>query len=234
MTPPAIELQIFADAAAAAQHAAAFVSARLRSATDARDTASLAISGGRTPAPMLRLLAADPLPWERVHVFQVDERVVPAAHPDRNVQNARAAFAALLAAHPERFHWMPVEAPDLDAAARDYARALAAVTGTPPELDVIHLGLGDDGHTASIFPDADLDHAGDVAVTRIERGRRRMTLTMPVINRARSIVWLVTGRGKQAALARLRRADPTIVASRVRRDGAVVFADIEAAPPGLL
>ena len=184
---------------------------------------------------MLRLLAVEVLPWERLHVFQVDERVAPATHPERNAQPARAAFAAPLAAHPERFHWMPVEAADLAAAAREYAGELAAVAGTPPALDVIQLGLGDDGHTASIFPDdPELYRADGVAVTAIERGWRRMTLTMPVINRARSLVWLVTGRGKQDALARLRRSDPAIVASRVRRADAVVFADIEAAPPGLL
>ncbi len=235
MTPPAIDVRVFADAAAAAREAAAFIAERLRIAASARDTASLAISGGRSPAQMLRLLAAEPLPWERVHVFQVDERVASAGHPDRNAEDARAAFAAPLAAHPEHFHWMPVEAPDLAAGARDYARALGAVAGTPPELDIVHLGLGDDGHTASIFPGAsELGGTGDVAVTALEGGRRRMTLTMPAINRARSIVWLVTGRGKREALARLRRAEPTIVASRVRRAGAVVFADIEAAPPGLL
>jgi 6-phosphogluconolactonase len=234
MTPPAIDVRVSTDAAVAAREAAVFIAERLSVAAAARDRASLAISGGRTPTQMLRLLAAGPLPWERLHVFQVDERVAPAAHPERNAQDARVAFAAPLAAHPERFHWMPVEAPELAAGARDYAHALAAVAGTPPEIDVIQLGLGDDGHTASIFADAlDLE-IDDVAVTPMERGWRRMTLTIPVINRACSIVWLVTGRGKREALARLRRADPTIVASRVRREGAVVFADIEAAPPRLL
>jgi 6-phosphogluconolactonase len=235
MTAPAIDLRASTDAAVAAREAANFIAERLRIAAAVRDRASLAISGGRTPTQMLRLLAAGPLPWERLHLFQVDERVAPAAHPERNAQHARVALAAPLAAHPERFHWMPVEAPDLAAGARDYAHALAAVAGTPPEIDIIQLGLGDDGHTASIFADApDLESSDDVAVTPIERGWRRMTLTIRVINHARSIVWLVTGRGKREVLARLRRGDPTIVASRVRREGAVVFADIEAAPPGLL
>jgi 6-phosphogluconolactonase len=234
MTPPPIDLRVCADDGVAAREAADFIAERLRMAAAERDRVSLAISGGRTPAQMLKLLAAESLPWDRLHVFQVDERVAPAAHTERNALHARAAFAAPVAAHPERFHWMPVEASDLAAGARDYARALAAVAGTPAEINVIQLGLGDDGHTASIFADAPEVASNDVAVTPIERGWRRMTLTIPLINHARSIVWLVTGRGKREALARLRRADPAIVASRVRREGAVVFADVEAVPPGLL
>jgi 6-phosphogluconolactonase len=227
MAPPAIDVRAAADADDAARQAAAFIAQRLRAAASVRANVTLAMSGGRTALPMLRLLAAEPLPWEQTHVVQVDERVAPPAHPERNAAAARAAFAGPLAAHPGNFHWMPVEGPDLAVGALDYARVLAAVAGTPPVLDVVHLGLGDDGHTASIFPGAPL-LTGDVAVTEAERGWRRMTLTLPVLNRARCLVWLVVGRDKQAPLARLLRADPTVVASRVRREDAIVFTDAEA------
>jgi 6-phosphogluconolactonase len=232
MSPAAIDLRACTDAEAAGRQAAAFIAGRLRAAASVRANVTLAVSGGRTALPMLRQLAAELVPWKHTHIVQVDERVAPPAHPERNAAAARAALAVPLAAHPDNFHWMPVEAPDLAAGARDYARALAAVAGTPPVLDVVHLGLGDDGHTASIFPGAP-QLSGDVAVTEAERGWRRMTLTLPVLNRARCLVWLVVGQDKQEALARLLRADPTIVASRVRPEDAIVFTDPEALSPGL-
>jgi 6-phosphogluconolactonase len=126
---------------------------------------------------------------------------------------------------------MPVTASDLEAAAEEYAATLRAVTGSEPTLDVVHLGLGADGHTASLFPGsaAAAETRAATAVTEVRLGRRRMTLTLPVLNRARLILWIVTGKDKRDALARLVAGDAALVASRVRRDGAVIVADLEAA-----
>ena len=112
---------------------------------------------------------------------------------------------------------MPVEAADLQEAARQYARLL------PPVFDLVHLGLGADGHTASLVPGE--VPTGDVAVTGIYHGRRRMTLNFPVLNRARRVLWLVTGSDKVGVLSRLRAADPSIPAGRVRQEWALVLAD---------
>jgi 6-phosphogluconolactonase len=126
---------------------------------------------------------------------------------------------------------MPMEASDLQAAAARYALTLQEIAGSPPVLDLVHLGLGPDGHTASLVPgDPVLDVAdADVALTGVYQGRRRMTLTYPIINRARRILWLVTGSEKAPLLVRLRAGDPSIPAGRIRRDQALVVADRAAA-----
>jgi 6-phosphogluconolactonase len=180
---------------------------------------------------MLRALGGEAVPWEGVHVVQADERVAPAGHTDRNIARLRDILLAHAPLGPDRIHAMPVEAADLAAAAAEYAMLLREVAGTPPVLDLVHLGLGDDGHTASLVPgDPVLDVDGaDVAPTGIYRGWRRMTLTYPVINRARRVLWLVTGVEKAGMLARLRDGDGTIPAGRVRRDRALVLADRAAA-----
>jgi 6-phosphogluconolactonase len=125
---------------------------------------------------------------------------------------------------------MPVESPDLEAAASQYASTLGKIAGSPPTLDLVHLGLGPDGHAASLVPgDPVLDvNDVDVAVTGVYQGRRRMTLTDPIINRARRILWLVTGKEKVSALLRLRNADPSIPAGGICQDRAVIFADCSA------
>ena len=132
---------------------------------------------------------------------------------------------------PEQIHAMPVESPDLQAAAACYARKPVEIAGSPAVLDVVHLGLGPDGHTASLVPgDPVLDiTVNDVAITGIYQGRRRMTLTYPIINRSRQIVWMVTGKEKVPMLKRLMEGDETIPAGRIRRDGALILADEAAA-----
>jgi 6-phosphogluconolactonase len=197
----------------------------------ARGGATLAVSGGRTPQNVFERLAQLELPWDRIAVFQVDERIAPANHADRNRTQAAAAFRAPIERHPESFRWMPVEERDFDVAARRYADALRAAAGSPPALGTVHLGLGADGHTASLFPGSPLvtERKRDVVVTEPHLGRRRMTLTLRVLNRARRILWLVTGADKRTALAGLVAGDARVVGSRVRRDGALVLADAEAA-----
>jgi 6-phosphogluconolactonase len=214
-----------------AQAAALAIAADARAAIVSRGRFALAVSGGHTPWIMLRALAEEDLPWAGVHVFQVDERVAPAGDPDRNLTHLQESLLQHAPLRPEQIHAMPVEAADLQTPAAQYAFTLQGVAGTPPVLDLVHLGLGPDGHTASLVPaDPVLDVTDkDVAVTGIYQGRRRMTLTYPAINRARRILWVVTGTEKTEMLRRLREGDVSIPAGRVRRDQAVLLADQAAA-----
>ncbi len=226
-----MKLEVFDDAESVARNSAAYIAADARSAIAARGRYALAVSGGRTPWIMLRALAGEELSWASVHVFQIDERVAPEGHPDRNLTHLRESLLQHAPIPPENVHAMPVESPDLDAAAHLYALALGQTLGAPPVLDVVHLGLGPDGHTASLVPGdpvlkiTDLD----VAVTGVYQGRRRMTLTYPALNRARRVLWVVTGSEKAEMLGRLADGDESIPAGRVRRDRAVVLADRAAA-----
>ena len=225
-----MNLEVLTDAAAVARRAARLVAAEARAAVAARGRFNMAVSGGHTPWVMLRALAGEALPWEHVHVLQVDERVAPAGHPDRNLthlcESLKQAPLRL-----EQLHSMPVEEKDLAAGAASYARVLQELAGVPSALDLAHLGLGPDGHTASLVPgDPALAISDtDVAVTGIYQGRRRMTLTYPVLNRARRILWVVTGAEKADMLLRLRAGDESIPAGRVRREQALVLADQAAA-----
>jgi 6-phosphogluconolactonase len=226
-----MQIHVLADAESAAREAAGIIAAEARAAVKARGRFVVAVSGGRTPWLMLRLLADQEIPWDGVHVVQVDERVAPAGHPDRNLTHVRETLIGHVPLRPEQLHAMPVEAVDLVEAAARYAVALQEVAGSPPILDLAHLGLGPDGHTASLVPnDRVLDVTDrDVAVTGIYQRRRRMTLTYPMLNRSRRILWLVTGADKVAVLGRLRAGDPSIPAGRVRQDQALVVADRAAA-----
>jgi 6-phosphogluconolactonase len=223
-----MRVEILADAEAAAREAALFVAREAQAAISARGRFVVAVSGGHTPWRMLRHLAGLPLPWERVHVAQVDERVAPEGDPDRNLTHLRES---LLGQAPA-IHAMPVDSSDLEAGAARYARELEGVMGTPAVLDLVHLGLGPDGHTASLVPgDPVLDVVDrDVALTAgTYQGRRRMTLTYPALDRARRILWLVTGGDKAGALERLRAGDRSIPGGRVRQEAALVLADRAAA-----
>jgi 6-phosphogluconolactonase len=226
-----VKIEVYPDEDVVARKAAAVIAAAARAAASSRGRFIMAVSGGRTPWSMLRALAADELPWSQVHVVQVDERVAPAADPDRNLAHLRASLLDRAPLPPDHIHAMPVEAADLDRAAEQYARTLREVAGSPPVLDLVHLGLGPDGHTASLVPgDPVLDITdADVAATGFYHGRRRMTLTFPTINRCRLVLWLVTGGEKAAVLVRLREGDRSIPASRVRQDRSLVLADRAAA-----
>jgi 6-phosphogluconolactonase len=226
-----MRIETLADADAVAGAGAAFTAVQAREAVAARGRFIMAVSGGRTPWTMLRALAGERMPWADVHVVQVDERVALAGDPDRNLTHLRESLLARCPLPPEQVHAMPVEAADLEAASERYALTLRQIAGSPAVLDLAHLGLGADGHTASLVPgDPVLDVTdADVALTGLYQGRRRMTLTYPLLNRSRRIVWLVTGREKAEMLARLCGGDRSIPAGRIRQDQALVLADHEAA-----
>jgi len=196
--------------------ASSLLAGRLADRLEEQARVSLALSGGRTPWPVFQSLSDRPLDWSRVDVYQVDERVAPAGDQARNWTGL---CTALLDRVPAKGHPMPVEAFDLDAAAAEYDAAL------PDAIDIVHLGLGDDGHTASLIAgDAVLEFSNHrVGLTETYRGHRRMTLTFPALARAREIVWIVAGKGKEDIVERLLAADPSIPAGRVPQSHAVLI-----------
>jgi 6-phosphogluconolactonase len=222
-----LETRVLDDTDAVAREGARLIAAEARRVVAARGRFVVALSGGRTPWQMLLALAGEDVPWAAVHVVQVDERIAPGGDPDRNLTHLRESLLVHAPLPADHVHAMPVEEADLEAAARCYGRALEQVAGTPPVLDLAHLGLGPDGHTASLVPDDPvLDVVDrDVALTGVYQKRRRMTLTYPMLNRSRRILWLVTGADKVAMLPRLQAADPSIPAGRVGQDRALVLAD---------
>jgi 6-phosphogluconolactonase len=222
-----LEIRVLADADSVAREAAAIIAGQARAAVAARGRFVVAFSGGRTPWQMLRALGGEDVTWKDVHVVQVDERVALAGDPGRNLTYLRESLLEHAPMRPEQLYAMPVEEKDLESAARRYALTLREIAGSPPVLDLVHLGLGPDGHTASLVPgDAVLDVTdADVALTGVYQGKRRMTLTYPIINRSRHILWLVTGSEKANMLVRLRDSDLSIPAGRVRLDHALVLAD---------
>jgi 6-phosphogluconolactonase len=226
-----MKIEVLDDADAVAEEAAAIIATDARIAVAARGRFVLAVSGGHTPWVMLRALADMEVPWEGMHVVQVDERVAPAGDADRNLTHLRESLIAHAPLRPQQVHAMPVDALDLEAAAARYAETLREIAGSPPVLDLVHLGLGPDGHTASLVPGDRVLRVEDaeVALTGPYQGRRRMTLTYPALNRARRVLWVVTGPEKARMLVRLRDADRSIPAGRVRADLALVLADRAAA-----
>jgi len=226
-----MNIKIVADADSVASEAAKFIASEATAAVKAHGSFVMAVSGGHTPWLMLRDLALENLPWNAVHVVQVDERIAPAGDPDRNFTHLRESLLEHAPLRPEQIYPMRVESPDLQAACAQYARTLETVAGSPPVLDLVHLGLGPDGHTASLIPEDPVRNIkdADVALTGIYQGRRRMTLTYPILNRSRRILWLVTGSDKAEILARLLTGDSSIPAGQVRVDHAVVIADRAAA-----
>ena len=226
-----MKIEVHADAAAASRRAAAWIAEISRQAIERRGRFVLALSGGSTPRAMLHHLATESIDWRNVHLTQVDERVAPVDSPERNLSDLQELLLAGVPLPVMQFHPMPVDDPDLPAAAERHAQLLARLAGTPPLLDLVQLGLGADGHTASLVPgEPALDvNDADVAVTASYNGWRRMTLTLPSINRARRILWLVTGEQKADVLARMVRGDPSLPASRIPRASALLLADSAAA-----
>jgi 6-phosphogluconolactonase len=214
------EIEVLASPEAVAHKAAEYVAQRAREAVAERGRFTFAVSGGHTPWAMFGQLAEEDVPWERVVVYQVDERIAPAADPDRNVTHLRESLGEA----PAEVIAMPVNDPDqADAAARYGARL-------PERFDLVHLGLGADGHTASLVPgDPVLDMTDHlVAITGKYQGRQRMTLTYRALACADQILWLVTGDDKKAPLAKLLAGDQSIPAGRVKAAHSLVLADAAA------
>jgi len=211
------ELETVADPAAVAAAGAAFVAERARAAVAASGSFHFAVSGGHTPWAMFAELASQQVPWDAVVIYQVDERVAPPGDPDRNLAHLRQALGTA----PAQVRAMPVNDSDLELAAAAYADSL------PTHFDLVHLGLGPDGHTASLVPGDPVLAVTDrlVALTQPYQGRVRMTLTYPALARARQILWLITGSDKKEPLAKLLAGDTTIPAGRVEAEASLVMAD---------
>ncbi len=220
----AIELEVAGDERAAARRAAELIAAAGAEAAAARGEFAFAMSGGRSPWAMLAILGElEGMPWGHTELFQVDERVAAPGSEDRNLTHM---VLGLSMDHQTALRPMPVTQRDLDGAAREYEASL------PERFDLVHLGLGPDGHTASLVPGDSVLEVSDrhVAMTGGDyQGHPRMTLTYPAIDAARRILWLVTGAEKQEALAKLLAGDESIPAARVRNDAIVVVADEAAA-----
>ena len=226
-----MRIQVLANADAAAERAADWLRVEIGRASAQRGRCLLALSGGRTPWRMLRDLKRLRVHWQELQVFQVDERVVPANDERRNARQIADLLVAPDALEAGQFHAMPVERSDLAAGATEYARLLAESAGHPPVLDVVQLGLGADGHTASLVPgDRLLDElSAAVGISSAYQGVPRMTLTFGVLNAARHRLWLVTGADKAPALKSLWQGDQAVPAGRVARESAFVYADAAAA-----
>jgi 6-phosphogluconolactonase len=218
------------DAGAAAGAAAEEIAAACREAIDARGIALIAVSGGETPWRMLERLRGLALPWGKVWVAQADERIAPRGDPRRNLARIEQILVHEGPLPRAQMLAMPVEADDLEAAARRYQRRLEQTGSTPLQIDLVQLGLGSDGHTASLVPgDPVLEVADrDVATSSEYQGLRRMTLTFPAIDRARRRLWLVTGAGKSARLRDLLDGSGDAPAARIARNDTVVVADDDA------
>jgi len=228
-----MNIEVLADSGSVAQRAASVIAEEAWKAVCTRGCFVMGVSGGHTPWLMLRGLAtAGIMPWPAVHIVQVDERVAPAGHADRNLTHIRESLLDRTPLRPDQIFAMPVESADLEAAAAQYAETLRLIAGTPPVIDLVHLGLGPDGHTASLVPgDPVLDvESADVGLSGPYQGRRRMTLTYPILNRARRVLWVVTGSEKVEMVNRLLDGDRSIPAGRIRSDRALLLADCAAAP----
>ncbi|MFC1627479.1 6-phosphogluconolactonase [Gemmatimonadota bacterium] len=204
-------LEIFPDPESMSRAAALFISERLRQAVDIRGRASLALSGGSTPRRIYQFLvslSAPVLPWEQIHLFWGDERWVPADDPESNYALARETILNTATLPPENIHPVPTNAATIEEGAARYEEevrtffASSGGSGDSPTFDLIHLGVGEDGHTASLFPD-------DPALLETDRWvvpvtspswrppRERVTFTLPLINNARTVLFTASGNAKR-------------------------------------
>lgn len=218
----------FESADQVAEAAALHIAQAARKAIFDHGRFTLAISGGRTPWQMLKCLAQEKMSWEKIFIFQVDERVAPDGHEDRNLtQLFKSLDGSGIMTRINVFH-MPVTAENLEHACEDYAKVIEEIT-VSGQLDMIHLGMGTDGHTASLVPGDSicLIENQDVALTSAPyQGRIRMSLTYPLINRAKEILWVITGNEKREMFERFLSKDQDIPAGKINQKNAVVFTDL--------
>ena len=228
-----MNMEVLADADSVAHEAAAIIAQEARLSVSARGRFVLAVNGDATSLLMLRALAYEQVVWERLHIVQVGECVAPIGDPCRDFSRLRESLLGRAPLRPQQIHAMPVEAKDLKVSAARYALSLHRLAGSPPVLDLVLPGLGLDGHTASLMPgDPVLTVTDrDVATTGIYQEKRWMTMTYPILNRSRLVLWLVTGREKAEMLNRLRERDESIPAGRVRGGASLILADSAAASP---
>jgi len=216
-----MKIVVAQDPQQAAAHAAQWMARRIRSAVRLRGECRVAVSGGSTPALMFDDLATMELPWSSVHVYQVDERIAPDGDADRNAGQLAEHLTNRVPIKRANVHLMPVTAKSLSRATTSYAAAI----GDAP-LDIVHLGVGDDGHTASWPPGDDVvDAAGAVAICGVFNGRQRMTMTPAVVNGARARIVLAVGAGKAAPLAGWMLHDATLPIDHVKRTGTTLITD---------
>jgi 6-phosphogluconolactonase len=201
-------VEILPDKAAVVERSLQIVLEALTAAIAERGVFTIALAGGSTPKPLYEALARQSLPWPQIHVFWGDERYVPPDHPDSNEGMARQAWLNHVPIPAENIHPMPTSAPDPAIAAEQHNQELQSFfqtePGTFPAFDVILLGMGDDGHTASLFPfTAALEVRDRLITVGNKDGQPRITFTAPLINHARCVVFMVTGANKQPALAQI-------------------------------
>ena len=222
-----MKTEIFPSADQVAEEAAAYIEQLIRETLAHKKSFSMAISGGRTPWEMLKILSKASLPWTRVNLFQVDERVAPDGHADRNLTQLFQSIEGSPLVTQLRIFPMPVLADNLDEGCRNYIQVLDEVT-EGKGLDLIHLGLGSDGHTASLVPGdgvLDLQDRLVACTQNTYQGRIRMTLTYPLLNSAKRILWIVTGAEKQVMVQRLLQQDASIPAGAVNQANALLMVD---------
>jgi 6-phosphogluconolactonase len=226
-----MQIDLIAEQGVLAQRGAELIAQAARDAIAERGKFLFAVSGGTAPWIMFEALSKLKVDWSKVHLFQVDERAAPDDDDDRNYKHLRATLIDRVSFPAANLHPMPVTQPDLPAAAAKYAADLSKVAGTNPVLDLVHLGLGPDGHTASLVPgDPVLEVTDrDVAITGAYQNRKRMTLTYPMLNRAAKILWLVTGANKVEPLVKMMAVDRSIPAGRISQERAVLLVDPAAA-----
>jgi 6-phosphogluconolactonase len=225
-----MNITVLNDVDSVALEAAIRIAAMARQAVALRGRFVMAVSGGKTPWKMLRNLGTEDVPWESMHVFQVDERIAPTGHADRNLSHLRESLLEYSPLKEDHVYPMPVNMTNHELAAMNYSKTLCLIAGEPPVLDLVHLGLGADGHTASLIPDDPVlsINNSDVAICGIYQGWKRMTLTYPIINRSRNILWVITGFEKTPMLKRLLNSDTSIPAGLINREISLILADQDA------
>jgi 6-phosphogluconolactonase len=215
-------IDVLPDKSAVIDRSVALIVEKIQTAIAQRGTCTIALSGGSTPKPIYEAIAGHDLPWDKLHIFWGDERYVAPEHPDSNQRMAREAWLDRVPFPPENLHPIPTAGQDPETDAQAYDQHLQTFFGLEsgqfPQFDIMLLGMGDDGHTASLFPQTEALEVCDRSVTVGNKdGEPRITLTVPVLNLSRTIIFAVAGENKRAALAQVfaREGDEATYPSRL-------------------